>query len=220
MELAGQKRKETGKKVKNIRAEGNIPAVIFGKGMESENVVIERLAFEKVFNEVGETNLIDLKINGDVYKVLINEIQYDPISDQVIHASLYKPDLTHTVDVNVPVEVIGEENNALVKSGEGVAIVLLQEIPIRALPTELKDAFIIDVSNLTEIGAGVTIGELDYDKEKVEIMDLDETETVVRLDSAVMAEEPEEEEGPTEEELIEGMEATAEAEEAEESSEE
>jgi large subunit ribosomal protein L25 len=214
MEITGQKRLEKGKKVKHLRNQNLLPGVIFGKGMESEDITIGYTDFRKVFEEVGETNLIDLNIESENYKVLVRDFQTDPLSDKFTHVSFYKPNLTEKVEVNVPVEVVGEEENALVKSGEAVVLTLLQEIPISALPTELKDSFIVDVSNLAEIGEGITVGQLDYDKEKVEIMDIEEEELVVKLDHAQMAEEEETE--VSEEELIEGMEATAEAEETDE----
>jgi large subunit ribosomal protein L25 len=209
MELTGEKRQKKGKKVKHIRRLGKLPAVIFGKGADSQEVTVDYLAFEKVWKEEGETNLIDLNVEETISKVLIKEVQYHPVSDKITHVSFHKPDLTEKVEVNVPVEITGEEDNELIKSGEAVALVLIQEITIRALPTELKDAFVVDVSKLTEMGAGVTVAELDYDPEKTEVVDIDETETVVRLDHAQMAEEVEEEE-ISEEELIEGMEATGE----------
>jgi large subunit ribosomal protein L25 len=210
MELTAEKRQETGKKVKHLRTENKIPAVMFGKGIESVPLTITYLDFERVLKEAGETNLIDLQFAKETHKILIKEVQYDPVSDKITHAGLYKPDLTEKVEVNVPVEVVGEEENELIKSGEAVALILLHEITISALPTELKDTFVVDISGLTEIGAAVTVAGLEYDKEKVEIVGIEETEAVVRLDYAQMAEEEEEE--VSEEELIEGIEATEEVE--------
>ncbi|MBN1162813.1 50S ribosomal protein L25 [Patescibacteria group bacterium] len=216
MELTAEKRQESGKKVRHLRKENKIPAVMFGKGLESVSLSLNYLDFDRLYKEAGETNLIDLNYNSESHKVLIKEVQYDPISDKIIHVGFYKPDLTEKVEVNVPVEVIGEEENDLIKSGEAVVLVLLQEITISALPTELKDAFVIDVSKLTEVGAAVTVAQLDYDREKVEIVDVEKDEAVVRLDYAQMAEEEEE---VSEEELIEGIEATEETEKDEEEAE-
>ena len=78
---------------------------------------------------------------------------------------------------------------------------------ISALPTELLNEFVVDVSKIAEIGEGISIGDLDYDKEKVEIVDLEKDEMVVKLDYPM---EEEEEEEVSEEELIEGIEATEE----------
>lgn len=215
MELAGQKRETTGKKVKSIRTDGNVPAVVYGSAIESTSISLNQNEFIKVFKKAGETSLIDLKLqDGNDYKVLVKDVQYDPVTDSIIHVGLYKPNLTEKTEVQVPVEVLGEETNSIVKSGQGLVLTLINEITVRALPTDLPDAFRVDISGLEDIGAGVTVGELEYNKEKVEIMDLEDDELVVKIDYAEMLEEEEEEE-LTEEEAIAKMEATAEAEEEE-----
>ena len=109
-----------------------------------------------------------------------------------------------------------ELHYVLVKSGEGMLLTLLSEIEVEALPADLPSSFEIDASHLKEIGEGITIAELKFDKEKVEIVDKEPEEFVVRIDYAEMEEEPEEEAELTEEELIEGIEATEEKEESEE----
>ena len=109
----------------------------------------------------------------------------------------------------MPVKVIGEEANPLIKSGEGVALQLMNEILVRALPSDLPEAFVIDVSLLTKVGDGVTVGELSFDKSKVEIIHLDADELVVKLDNAVMAQTAEDTaaEALSEQEAIEKLEA-------------
>jgi len=120
----------------------------------------------------------------------------------------YKPDLTEKIEAQVPVEVIGEESNEFLKNGTGIALQLLQEITVEALPEDLPHEFQVDVSKLTELGQGVTIADLNYDKAKVTIPDLDPTEMVIRLDKVTVEEEPVEE--VSEEEAIAGMEVTEE----------
>lgn len=214
MEITGQKREETGKKVKKIRLDGGLPASVFGSGIESTPITLNLNEFIKVFREAGETSLVDLKVDKDEHKVLIKEIQFDPVTDQIIHVGLYKPDLTEKTEVQVPVEAVGEEQNELIKSGQGIVLLLMNEITVSALPTDLPDSFEVDVSDLAEIGDGVTIGQLQYDRDKVEIPDLEEDELVLKIDYAEMEEEEEEEE-LTEEEAIEQMEATEEKDEEE-----
>ncbi len=209
MELIGEKRQKIGKAVKSLRKIGLIPAVIFGNEIEPDSIVLNRMAFAKLFSKAGETSLIDLKIEGKSYKVLINDVQFDPVSDKIIHAGFYKPNLKEKTEVHIPVKVIGEEANPLIKSGEGVALQLMNEILVRALPGDLPEAFVIDVSLLTKVGNGVTVGELSFDKSKVEIIHLDADELVVKLDNAVMAQTAEDTaaEALSEQEAIEKLEA-------------
>jgi large subunit ribosomal protein L25 len=220
MELKVKKREILGKKNKYIRRENEVPAVIFGKGMDSISISADYNSLEKVYQEAGETDLIDILLDSNKYKVLVKDIQTDPVSDKISHVSFYKPDLTIKTEAQVPVEIIGEENNELLKSDPtAIALLLLQEITVEALPEDIPHSFEVDVSNLNEFGMGVNISQLDYDREKVSIPDLDPEETVVRIDEIVIEEEPEEE-VISEEEAIAGVEATEEKEEGEEEGEE
>lgn len=218
MELIATKREKTGKKVKQIRRALEVPAVLFGNEIESTNITVAFIDFGKLYKKAGETTLVDLKVENQIYKVLINDVQVDPVSGKVIHVSFYKPNLKEKTEVEVPVEVIGEENNPLLKSNAAILLLLHQEIRVSALPSDLPESFIIDVSKLENIGDVVTVGQLDFDKEKVEIADLENDEVVVRMDSPQLEEV--EETPETEEEAISKMEATAETKDEEESEEE
>jgi large subunit ribosomal protein L25 len=208
MELIAQKRETVGKKIKDVRSERKIPAVMFGKGLDSVPLLLDLNSFIKVYREAGETSLVDLKTGDAKESVLIKDVQLDPVSSLPIHVGFHKVNLKEKITAQIPVEVVGEEENALVKSGDAFVLALLNEITVEALPMDLPSEFVINVAGLLEIGDGVTIGQLAYDKEKVEIVDHEEDDYVIRLDHAQMEEEPEEE--VSEEEAIAGVEASEE----------
>lgn len=208
MKLKAEKREQLGKKTKLLKAQNMIPAVIFGKKMESLPITLGVNEFVKVFEEAGETNIIDVEVDSKTHKVLVKEYQLDPVSDNFIHISFYKPDLTVKTQAQVPVKVTGEEENELIKNGEAVALLLMQEVTVEALPTDLPDEFVVDVSSLTEFGQGVKIGDLEYNSQKVEIPDVDPEDLVVKIDEIVVEEEPEEE--VSEEDALGGIEASEE----------
>lgn len=216
MEIIATKRETLGKKTKELRKNRQIPAVIYGSEIESTSLTINTLDFIRVYKDAGETTLVDVKYNGSNEKVLIKEVQVHPVSLNPIHVSFHKVDLTAKIHAHIPVEVINEEASPIVINGEGLVLTLLNEIEVEALPTDLPPHFEIDVSHLSEIGQAVTVGELNFDREKVEIVDLEDDALVVKIDYAEMAEEEEEEVELTEEELIEGMEVTGERAEGEE----
>jgi large subunit ribosomal protein L25 len=208
MELIAQKREKTGKAVKSLRFEGLLPAVIFGKGLESLNITINKNDFVRVYNEAGETTLIDVNIEGNgTEKVLVKEVTYHPVRDEITHVGFYKPNLKEKTSAYIPVEVLGEENNALIKSGEAVLITLYDEIEVEALPMDLPHKFEIDVATLSEIGSGITVDQLNYDKSKVEITDPEAGTMIIKLDYAVALETEEE---VSEEEALSKIEATQE----------
>ena len=210
MQIQAKKRETLGKKNKYVRRSGEVPAVVFGKGMESVNLSVDYNTFDKAFKQAGETDLIDIVTEKDKYKVLVKDVQYNPVTSRISHASFYKPDLTIKTEAQVPVEIIGEENNELIKSGTAISLQLIQEVTVEALPEDIPHSFIIDVSGLTEIGQGFSISQLDYDREKVSIPDIDPEEMVVRIDEIVVQEEEPEVAPISEEEAIAGLEATAE----------
>lgn len=216
MQLNATKREQLGKKAKKVRQERKIPAVIFGPDIDSIPISVDYRDFVKAYREAGETTLVDIKVEGvkEPYKVLIKELQLHPVSYEVLHASLYKVNLKEKTTADIPVSVEGDEQIELVKSGEALVLTQLNEVTVSALPTDLPHKFVLDVSDLEEIGDSKTIADLEFDPEKVEVVDKEPEDIVAVLDYATIEEEEEEEE-LTEEELIEGLEATEEREEEE-----
>jgi len=206
--------KRATQKPKELRREGIIPANIFGDG-DSIAIQADTLGFSKLYEQVGETGLVYLEIEGDAdqHPVLVEEVQTDPVSGELLHVSLKQVNLKEKIEAEVPVETIGEFDVP-----QGVLVVVKDQIEVEALPADLPEKFEIDISALTEIGQMVTYADLKYDKNKVRLIlgEEGEEEPVVLVQEQ-RAEEPEEEP-----EVIEGEEKTegeAEGEKAEDSKE-
>ena len=208
MQISAQPREKTGKRAKSLRQQRELPGVIFGKHLQSINVTVDYEAFNKVFTAVGETALVDLTLDGQNQSVLIKDVQHDPVTGKFIHTGFYKVNLLEKITAEIPVEILGEELNVLLKSGEGVLLTLLDTIEVECLPADLPPHFDVDVSALTEVGQGVTVGELKYNKDKVKVK-AEEDELVVKIDYPQM-QEVEEEAVVTEAEALENIEATKE----------
>jgi large subunit ribosomal protein L25 len=209
MELVAEERKQLGKTTKKLKTEGKMPAVLYGASTESLPLTLSLMDYTKVYKQAGETDLIDLKVGTEKHKVLIKNSQFDPISGRIIHAELFAPNLKEKTEAEIPVEVINEEANPLVKSGEGVVLTLINEITVRALPADLPHEFTIDASKFAAIGDGITVAQLEYDKEKVELIDVEPEDIVVKLDKVENAEE-EVTVAEAEAEALSKLEATAE----------
>jgi len=193
MELKAEKREIFGKKNKLLRAERLLPAVIFGKGLESISIVVDYNAFVKVFKEAGETTVFDIVVDDKKHPVLVREMQPHHITSKPIHVSFYEVNLKEKITANIPVEIINEEENELVKSGEALVLTLLNEIEVESLPTDLPEDFVIDATKLVDMDSIITVADLEYNREKVEIVDLAADEIIAKLDHAQMLEEEEEE---------------------------
>jgi len=111
MELKAQKREVTGKKVKHLRKEEKVPAVVFGAGKKSQPLVLDLHEFEKVYKEAGESTIIDLDINGKKEKILISELQYDPMG-KIIHADLQRIEAGEELTATVAIETVGEARSS------------------------------------------------------------------------------------------------------------
>lgn len=200
--LDANTRKVTGRKVKMLRKQGIIPANIFGKNISSESIQLSQKEFQKVFNQAGETGLINLSVDGREAKpVLVSMVQVHPVTDQPLHIDFHQVDLKVKVSATVPIHIIGE--SPAVKELGAVMLQAISEVSVEALPTDIPNHFDVDVSTLTTIGSQVTIADLKIDASKVTI-DISPDEPVVLIQEA-KAEVVEE--TPTPETVVEGDEA-------------
>lgn len=165
--LKAEKRKVTGRKVKNLRKEGQIPANIYGKDVDSLSIQVGAKDLESVFKKAGETAIIDLAIGKEVRPVLVHNMQVHPVTDEVLHVDFRQVNLKEKVSANIPVELVGE--SPAQKSGIGTAVLLVKELEVEALPGDLPEKFEVDATTLTEVDQVVKISDLKYDKDKVEV---------------------------------------------------
>ncbi len=208
-------RKITGKKVKQLRRDGLIPANIFGKDIKSVSVQVNLKDFQKAFKEAGETALVDVKVGAETFPSLIHNLQRDPRHDSVIHVDFHKVNLKQKTTAYVPVVLEGESPAA--KSGEGLLLQTLNEVEVECLPTDIPQQIVIDAEKLTEVGQTVHVKDLKVDKTKVEIKN-DPDEVIVSVQTAEMKEEVVEE-TPVSPEDVEATSEKGEAEEGAEASE-
>lgn len=184
-----EKRKITGKKVKQLRRDGLIPANIFGKDLKSVSVQVDLKIFQKAFKEAGETALVDVKVGSETYPSLIHNLQRDPRSDSITHVDFHKVNLKEKITTSVPVVLAGE--SPIVKSGEGLILQTLHEVEIECLPVDIPQNIVVNSEKLTEVGQSVHVKDLKVDKAKVEIQN-DPEEVVVTVQVAEMKEVVEE----------------------------
>lgn len=168
-----------------LRAEGKIPAVIYGKGVsENIEIAVEREAFKKAWNAAGSSTAITVTgANGD-HDVIIHDFQIDPSTDMVIHADLLALDKNTKVTVHVELEFTGVSD--AVKSGLGILEKPIHEIQVEALPKDLPKSIEVSIEALTEVGSAIHIKDLKLPK-GVEIKGHD-GEDVVAVISAIKEE--------------------------------
>lgn len=187
--LKAESRKISGRKVKQLRREGIIPANVYGKDVKSLSIQIPVKDFKTAFAKVGETGILDLEINKEVKPrpVLVNSVQIHPVTDDILHVDFRQVDLTKKVAVSIPIEVTGE--SPAVTQG-GVLIQLIHEVEVEALPRDLPDKFTLNVSKLESIGQGISLKDIKVDAAKVKLMAENLNELVVKIEE------------PTKEEIV------------------
>lgn len=164
--LKAAKRTITGRKIKNLRRQGILPANIYGKKLKSQVVQLNEKDFSTVFAKTGETGLVELLVGEEKHPVLIHNVQYHPVTGAPLHADFLQVDLKEKVTAKVAVVLIGEA--PVVKDKTGVLLTILSEIEVEALPADLPDKLEVDISNLSTIDQSIKVEQLKIsDKVKV-----------------------------------------------------
>ena len=141
------------------RAEGFIPGVLYGQKIKPVSISVGGMILEKLYKQAGESNLIDLKLDGkDANKVLIKDIQIDPVKGNIIHVDLMQINMDKEMHATLPINFVGEA--AAVKELGGTLITALQELNIKCLPKDLVGQIDFDLSRLATFADVVHVGDL------------------------------------------------------------
>ena len=202
--LKAEKRTITGKKVKNIRLMGKVPAVIYGGKLKSLPISLDKRETTNILNKVSGSTILTIDIEGEEHAALVREIQQDYIKGELLHVDFLAVSLKEKLRTNVSVSLVGvapvlEEYSALIVSG-------LDQIEVECFPQDLPEVIEVDVSILEELGAAIYLKDIPA-IENVEF--LSDPEELIAVASSIKEEV---EEVIEEEELLEEVEEGAEPE--------
>lgn len=166
--------KTTRKKAKVLRKKGFLPAVIYGPKLKAIPLEVELKEFEKVYQEAGESSLINLQLPEikKEYPVLIHEIQKNPLLDRPIHIDFYQASLTEEVEAKVP--LIFEGTPPAIKELGGTLVKNFSELEIKALPQNLPKEIKIEIKSLKTFEDKILIKDLKIAKEIKILKEADE----------------------------------------------
>lgn len=160
-------REEFGKQgSKRLRAQGDVPAVVYKKGKEALPVKVnDRELFHTLHTSAGENVIITLKIGSETKEaspskdrtVIIKEIQYEPIKGDVLHLDFNEISLTEKITVNVQIELKGESEG--VKAEGGILDNPTKELQVECLPTAIPEKIEVQVGGL-RIGDSIKVKDL------------------------------------------------------------
>jgi large subunit ribosomal protein L25 len=171
---------------RKLRAQGQVPGVVYGAGIEPTPIVIEDLALAKVLRG-GANALVDLHgakaLEGK--PVLVKEVQRDPLSRRVVHCDLYAVNLRARLDVEVPLHYVGTPKGVALDGG--VMEPLLRVLEVSCMPLAIPESIDIDVSNLA-IGDALYVKDLVLPPDVVSKIDAETT--IVHVVAPRLEEEP------------------------------
>ncbi len=185
---------------KKSRQNGFIPAVIYGKKFANLNIELPAIDFSRVFKSAGTSNLINLVLdNNDKLKVLVQDIQFHPVTNNIEHVDLFKVDMKEKIKTDIPLEFIGD--NSLIIEQEGTLITNKDSVEVECLPSDLVDHLDIDISAITDWDMNIKVSDI-IAPSGIEI--LDDPEEVIAL---IQQPRSEEELEALNEEVVEDVEA-------------
>jgi large subunit ribosomal protein L25 len=159
-ELTIQKREGTGKgPAKRLRRAGQVPAVLYG-GPEPLNIAVApRDIYQLVHGREGSTQLLRVSFagSGDSRMAIIRDIQYDPVSEDLVHVDLQEVAMDRPIQVSVAVHHVGEAVG--VKETFGILEMILREVQVMCLPGNIPQVLEADVTSL-RIGEVLTVKDL------------------------------------------------------------
>jgi large subunit ribosomal protein L25 len=196
--LAAQHREITGKAVAHLRKAGQLPAVVYGHGVESSNVQVDSHEFDVLRRRIGPNALVDLSVDGETSQpVLIHDVQIHPVHRRPLHADLFLVRMTEELTVDVPLVATGESH--AVEQLQGTLLHPTETVRVRALPDHLPQSIEYSIDSLVDFDAAVYVRDLSIPSDVTLLTDADEIIAKVQAPRIEIEEEPVVEEGELEE---------------------
>jgi len=156
--IKAEPRVVTGKKVKLLRNEGKLPAVMYGAHFEAKPIVLDRHEASSILNRLSSSSIVTIDLEGEEHAALVREKQRDYLKDEYLHVDFQVVSLTEKIRTDVAINFVGtapavKELNALIVAG-------ITNIEVECLPQDLPEKIDVDVSNLREIGDAIYLKEL------------------------------------------------------------
>lgn len=215
-----EKREVVGKKIKQLREQNLVPAVIYNSKGESINVSLEKGTAVQLYKTATSTTILELEIDGDQRKAIVKDFDINPRTDQLLHVSFFEIDPTVKMDFTVPFTLKGV--SPAVKNNIGILVQISDSIRLRGKLDKLVSEIEIDVTGLEHPGQTINMEDVEL-PEGLELVHEEDRDlpiaTITQLQKIEVIEEaePEEEEGEEGEEIegeegVEGEEGEGEGE--------
>lgn len=153
-----------GKKVKQLRKEGLVPAVVYGAGLDPINVQAAMNVIDKVIRDAGKHTPVHLIIGTKKEIAMIKDVESDPVKGLTRHVSFHAVNQNEPVVAEVPIRLIGQGESEAEKAGL-IVLQAVDRIEVRALPLNLPEALEVSIANLKIAGEQLTLGDITLPKD-------------------------------------------------------
>lgn len=152
---------------KIARANGLIPANVYGKDTPSTMIAIGVSEFIKVYRTAGKNHIITLMVDKKKYDVLVHEVQRHPVTGAFLHLDFLTVDMKSEVHLQIPVKLVGT-SPAVVAGGE--LHQSLHALDVKCLPADIVDAFELDISVIDKIDTTLHASDIKVDTKKFHVL--------------------------------------------------
>ncbi len=149
----------TKQKARRLRREGSIPGVLYGPKVEPVPMQLDKKEFLSKVAGLEGSHLVRIKSGSPLLAdkvALVKDMQFHPVSGEILHADFYEVDLTATIQVNVPLHFVGKAVGVV---RGGIMQPVVREVEVECLPLDIPEYFNVDVTQL-DIGDAIHIEEL------------------------------------------------------------
>jgi large subunit ribosomal protein L25 len=144
---------------KAARAAGRIPIVYYAKGVKNRSFSVEYQLFRRTYAKGGRSTIMYLvNEKGEENPVLVHDIQYEPVTDDMIHIDVMAVDLNKPIRTKIPIMLIG--TSAAVKDLGGILVQNRDSVLVECLPKDLIHEVQLDVSSIADFHTSLTIADI------------------------------------------------------------
>ena len=158
---------------KHLRWEDRLPAEVYGAGKENVSVHMDYQDFRRAYIAAGENTVIDLTISGTPRKVLVQGVDFHPVSGKMTHVDFMNVDMDKKVTTNIPLEFVGV--SPAVKDLAGTLMTNLSEVEVTCLPGDLIHSIEVDISVLEDFHSAIHVSDLKVPSTVEILEDMDRT---------------------------------------------
>lgn len=184
--ISAEKRTDKGKSfARRARRDGKIPGIMYGAEADATPIFVNSMELNRLLRK--QHGIVNVKVDGEDKQAVIRDLQYHPVSGNILHIDFMRVSAGQVIKVTVPIHTIGEAKGT--KEG-GIFSLQKTELDVEVLPRHMPDNIEI---NIADLGIGDAIRVKDISVENVEILE-DEDELICLVVLPRAEEEPEEEE--------------------------